>query len=590
MGGPKANKKKEVKESTPEANVIAQETEIDIEVRKKKEAMDKLNKIQDEQLKSYESKLVINGGALGHASLVVVNFKDIVKIVDCKGGYVYNAEKCLYERKDNDHIIYMITDYMDTFVGNMMKDYIDTSDKTEDIIKLGKILKQIRDGHHCDTVFKLAKSRLTDVEFEAKLNRVKNLLPIRNNQVIDLKTLKVRKRTQEDLFSFEIDVDFIESPEQLNHATKFFSELMKGNQEVTQYLQKVLGYCLTGETDQRSIFIAWGKGSNGKSTMMDLMKSVMGKFYVPVDKKVFIKDNSSGGSHTAHLIPLINARCAVYSETEDGDKLNAGLIKSLTGGDEISARQLYGTQFSFRPVAKYVILTNEKVEININDDAMVDRFVYLPFEARFVDNPKNGEFKRDVNFIESLKSKYLDEIFSWLCIGAYQYYSLNGGKIHVPDVLRAKTNEYISELDTTSQFVEEKCETREDGKVNRSTLYNTYREWMVENNMNVKIIKPNDFYKRLEYLGFNSTKTKDGTRCFKGLIIHKVKNDSVFDEPQPETKPNPCDDGIKTKDESIEQDEKPKKKNKPKPTVTETLDPSVFDEIESKLQKGINFD
>ena len=74
----------------------------------------------------------------------------------------------------------------------------------------------------------------------------------------------------------------------------------------------------------------------------------MNKFYTPVSKKVFMKDNSNT-SHTAHPIPLVSARLAVFSESEQSEQLNDGQLKSLTGGDDISARELYGKQFSFKP-------------------------------------------------------------------------------------------------------------------------------------------------------------------------------------------------------------------------------------------------
>lgn len=141
-----------------------------------------------------------------------------------------------------------------------------------------------------------------------------------------------------------------------------------------------------------------------------------------MSKKVFIKDNSNT-SHTARLIPLVSAKLAIFSESEQFEQLNDDQLKSLTGGDDISARELYGKQFSFKPIAKYILLTNHKPNWNSHDQAMMDRIRYIPFNARFVDSPSNtSEYKRDVEFIDKLLTTNLHEVFEWLCIGAYKYY------------------------------------------------------------------------------------------------------------------------------------------------------------------------
>ena len=474
---------------------------------------------------------IVDGGELKHAEFFYSEFKDDIKVVDSHGGYVFNNSTNLYERQTIPFIIHMICTYLDTNIVNLFKDLVSQQKKTEQCSKLMKALKTVRKASHAKAVFELCQGRLYDPSFESKLDKISNLLPIRSNSVIDLKTLKVRKRTRDDMFSFELNVDFLEnyddedSPNYIPHAKKFFSQVFKGDNQVVKYAQKVFGYCITGETSERAIYIIYGEGSNAKSATFELIKNAIGQFYKPVDRKVMIKDDKVSSSHTAHLIQLMKARLATYSESDDGESLNMTLLKHLRGEEEISARRLYGEQFTFLPHSKYCILTNYKPTFNITDQASIDTIRYIPFEARFVPNPdkKKGEYLKDPQVVENLKTIYLDEIFTWLCIGAYEAYKeiKEKKKIEIPQTLQTKTTKYIDELDITKQFIDNNCIVGNDAKEDRSSLYTAFNSWAIDNGMNV--IKRKDFYIRVRKLGYEELKS-NGINYVVGLrSINKIE-------------------------------------------------------------------
>ena len=474
---------------------------------------------------------IVDGGELKHAEFFYSCFKDDIKIVDANGGYVYNHLSRLYERQTIPFIIHKICTYLDTMIVDLFKQIVGQANKTDQCTKLMKALKTVRKNSHGKAVFELCLGRFYDPSFEAQLDKTPYLLPIRHKKVIDLRNLTVRYRERDDMFSFTLNVDFITDPKKdHNHARDFFYKIFNENKDVYDYFQKVVGYCITGETEERTIFICYGVGSNGKSSVFELIKECIGKFYTPVDKKVMIKDDSHGGSHTAHLIPLMKARLATYSETDEKDTLNMALLKKLRGEEEISARRLYGEQFSFKPCSKYCIMTNLKPDFNINDQASIDSIRFIPFKARFVAKPKKNEYLKDPHVVEALKTTYIDEVFTWLCIGAKKYYDEVREKkeIVLPNVLKLETQQYINDIDTVQQFITEMCD-HDDNKqlkdsILRSELYGNYLVWMAKEGKKPK--GSADFSLRLTNLGYEAKREK-GVFKVKGMTM---KQNNIFED------------------------------------------------------------
>jgi len=452
-------------------------------------------------------------GEIGHARYFVEYHETTIYLNSLNGeGYIFNELLNLWQKKENGYFVNIVAEFLETQMTFVINEYSKDKKKSEKLVEASKILKKVRSQKHADSVWKLARGKLVNPDFQSKMNSSPNLIPLPKGRVIDLKKLEVRLRNKTDYFDFELPFEF--NPNKIAKAQKFFEQIMNNDKEVVSYLQTILGYCMTGETDLRSMFIFWGSGSNGKSTLCDLLKKILNKFYIAADKKIFIRQEK-GSSHTAHLMPLIGARLAVLSETEEGEKLNESLIKALTGNDTISARELYGKQFAFKPVAKYVMLTNHKPTFNINDQALLDRIKYVPFTARFTSKPKNGEFPKDAKFIERLMSTYLDQVFSWLCIGANNYYK-SKGSIDIPKSLQDATDEYIKEIDNVSKFIEDKCIRKDEAKVKQSELYDIYRNYCSENGLTYQ--RNSEFYKRLENLGFTRVASK-GYHYIKGLEV-----------------------------------------------------------------------
>lgn len=272
--------------------------------------------------------------------------------------------------------------------------------------------------------------------------------------------------------------------EALRKVDEFMLRIANGDAQLKRCLQKNLGYCLTGHMHERVFLLWWGKGSNGKSTVCELMKLILGNFYGVAPKSVFVgstaKNGAGAGAASPHLVPLIGVRMAVLAETAEAEKLNVELLKSVSGSDTISYRPLYGAQSTFTPVCKLIMQTNHKPNFDCQDTAVTDRFRMIPFLARFVkEKPGPGEFKSDPELVKSLRTDLLDAFFTWVLEGAVMWYAEGLGE--VPEIARAETSAYMAELDDVSRFVEDCCETGQGYEAKASDLYNRYKRWAEEN-------------------------------------------------------------------------------------------------------------
>lgn len=459
----------------------------------------------------------------GHADIFAEYYLDVVYTVDPKkgDGYIYNRESKLWVKTAAAQIQNMIPSLLEKIImkyrAHQSNKQSECKDKTErekiekSIEELSKLLKSVRNAKHARDVFSLAKTKVYNPDFFMKLNTDKYLLPILGGKCVDLKTGHTVTRRKEHMFSFECNVRMGDA--KCKKVKKFFNDIMRDDKEKIAYLQKVMGYWITGDTSMRSLFILWGIGQNGKSIILQILEAILGQFSVTVSKDVFIKSASSNrhaGAATPHLIPLVGARFASFSETEIKEKLNEGTLKMLTGNDTISARPNYGEQFNFRPVCKLALITNFKPEITIRDQAMLDRIKYIPFETRFVANPKTpNERKKDTAFIAELvdpNNVYLSNIFAWMVEGARLYFEEG---IETPECLQEKLDEYINELDTVQNFFDDYAEPEDKEKIQMSDMYCEFRMWCKENAETYSIQR--EFTSTLKGKGYDIRKSNGKT-------------------------------------------------------------------------------
>lgn len=197
------------------------------------------------------------------------------------------------------------------------------------------------------------------------------------NGVLDLHTGALRESCKEDYITKRAFCSYDTSADCPLFLT-FLDRIMGGNADLIAYLQRAIGYSLTGHTGEQCLFIAHGNGANGKGTLMNLLKELMGDYAMqsPVETFMARKNNNDASSDLARLR---GARLVNTSETESGQRLAESLIKQLTGQDPIAARFLYGEYFEYLPSFKIWMATNHKPIISGDDAAIWRRIHLIPF-------------------------------------------------------------------------------------------------------------------------------------------------------------------------------------------------------------------
>lgn len=249
----------------------------------------------------------------------------------------------------------------------------------------------------------------------------------------------------------------------------FLSDVFDNDQELIKYIQKAVGYSITGSTKEQVMFILFGKGRNGKSLFVETISEIIGTYARNIRADSLMVKQSGGVNND--IAALNGARFVTSSEPNEGFRFDEGLIKQLTGGDKITARFLYGEDFEFHPRFKIWVSTNHKPIIRGTDDGIWRRMMLIPFTVQIPEHKVDKE----------LKHKLLREapaILDWILEGALLWQREG---LKMPDVVERASREYRQEMDVIEQFLDETCD-RGSGKVAPAgELFKKYREWAREN-------------------------------------------------------------------------------------------------------------
>lgn len=315
------------------------------------------------------------------------------------------------------------------------------------------------------------------------------------NGVVDLRTGTLRDGRQEDRIAKHADVHFdpdAECPLWL----AFLDRIMEGNQNLIEFLKRAVGYSLTGIVSERVLFILHGQGANGKSTLLDTIRALLGDYALRTPTETLMMKHQT--SIPNDIARLKGARFVFASETEGGKRLAEALIKDMTGDDVISARFMRSEFFDFKPEFKIWMGTNHRPEIRGTDNGIWDRIKLIPFSVRI------PERERDKHLSEKLHAE-LPGILNWAIAGCLDWQEDGLG---VPDEVKRATAGYREEQDALAGFIGEHCIIKPGVKVGSTALYKAYVSWCED--ANEKPDKQKTISMRLKERGFMSERTGPG--------------------------------------------------------------------------------
>lgn len=226
---------------------------------------------------------------------------------------------------------------------------------------------------------------------------------------------------------------------------KFLNDISNGRQDWIDYLQKVLGYCLTGDTSEQKIFFFYGDGANGKSTLCNVVRDIFGNYAKSVRPTIIANNNKNDSPDQANseLASLPNVRLALAEEGSQGVSLDEATVKQITGGTEISTRKLYADTFQFKPKFKLIMCTNHKPRISGSDYGIWRRVILIPFDRIF------KEEEKDKTLADKLKKEY-PQILNWIINGFYAWQC--DGLDDKPQCIQDAISEYKDDENPLSDF------------------------------------------------------------------------------------------------------------------------------------------
>jgi P4 family phage/plasmid primase-like protien len=417
-------------------------------------------KLDDSIFKNKDVTNIINQVLDGHKITMISKLLFFIN-----KDFVYSRNNWYYFntsiwRSDNDNIEMKkcIIDLSKMF--DKIKTYYDARTTDETTITLNKNIKSLINKFHKpgyqDDIIKGAKIYNNDELFITKLNSKKHLLPFTNG-VYDLLENKFRNTKKEDYVNLTVNYDF---PSSENPEVRIFLEQVLPHRGVRDYVLKKMSECLNGDIPNTYFLMFIGDtGANGKSQLLNLMKLAMGDFGEKVEVTLLTRKRNNANEANTEKIKLMNKRFAFLSEPEDGEKINIGLLKELTGSEEIVARGLYQEAMSFVMEAKLFLACNELPEIKGEDTALWRRIRVIDFPSRFVDDPKEpGEFKID----RTLPSRMREDV-SWRQTFMKILLDYYFQDVKEPVEVQVKTNEYRQENNEFYNWLDENIEERRDG-------------------------------------------------------------------------------------------------------------------------------
>jgi putative DNA primase/helicase len=278
--------------------------------------------------------------------------------------------------------------------------------------------------------------------------------------VVDLQTGKMRPHRAEDYITQTTAV----APKR-GDCPIFFAFLKRitdGDAELISYLQRVLGYALTGLTTEHALFFAYGTGANGKSVFLSTVSGILADYHKTAAPETFTVSHND--RHLTELARLRGARMVSVTETEEGRRWAESRIKQMTGGDVIAANFMRQDQFEFRPVFKLFVAGNHKPGLRSVDEAIRRRLNLIPFTVTIPPDERDGEL------VEKLKAEW-PSILAWMIEGCLEWQAQG---LSPPKVVREATEAYLSAEDALAAWIDEKCELDPKSWASSSDLY---RSW-----------------------------------------------------------------------------------------------------------------
>lgn len=314
------------------------------------------------------------------------------------------------------------------------------------------------------------------------------------NGIVDLKTGQLYPHDKDAFITKQCPIAYHPDAPEPRLWVQFLSDIFDGDRYMIDYIQKCIGYSLSGSTAEQCAFFLYGTGRNGKSTFLEIVRWILGDYATNIQPQTIMVNPKSGNAPSSDIARLKGARLVTSVEPNEGMRLDEGLLKQLTGDDTVTARKMYSDEFEFKPEFKLWMAMNYKPFIRGTDTGIWRRIHLIPFEVQIPPEKVDKHLKHKL-------AREAESILNWAVQGCIRWQREG---LTMPKRVLDAVRDYQHEMDVISSFLDACCVVGE-GQVKASQLYACYAKWATENK---------------EYC---MSSTKFGSEMTKRHGIHKVK-------------------------------------------------------------------
>ena len=379
-------------------------------------------------------------------------------------------------------------------------EYCDTEKKRTG---LNQIYMKLKTTRFKDNVMKECRELFFDENFTKKIDSNKDLIAFNNGVLELLDDFKFRDGKPEDYLSFSTGIDYDPARAYYDYdawpKVDTFIKQVLPDAEVRDYFMKHLATNLVGGNTAQKFHIMTGSGSNGKSMIMNLTSTALGDYACTVPISLFTQKRKGSGNAAPEVIRLKGRRFVTMQEPDESIALNTGLMKEITSGEKMYARDLFKSGTEFEVQAKFHLACNDKPKINTTDGGTWRRLVVINFKSKFVIKPAElNEFPMDESIQFLVQSKewatpFLNHLVHILKEGK------GLRKLPAPDAVMEYTSEYRNDNDGIAKFISDKLLAIREGDeivpVDKTSLKRAFKQWMSDNDVR---LSPSDMEKRVE--------------------------------------------------------------------------------------------
>ena len=321
--------------------------------------------------------------------------------------------------------------------------------------------------------------------------------------IVDLRTGAVRASDPDALMTklTTVPPDFTGACPEFR---RFIAEATGGDRALEAFLQRYVGYCLTGSTKEEQLMFVFGQGGNGKTKFLECISGIMGDYAKTASMDTFLASNND--RHTTDLAMLAGARLVTASELSGGKRWDEQRLKSITGGDRITARFMRQDNFVYTPHFKLLFIGNHQPELREVDDAFRRRIQMVPFTVtpKIVDKDLGAKLREE-----------WPAILAWAVQGCLDW---QRDGLKAPASVQAATHEYFENEDSYGQWLKERCLPETEGFTETLALFGSYREWANQRNIHPRTVKP--FSNFVKSRGFEKAHHPTTRRAgYKGITL-----------------------------------------------------------------------